>query len=142
MTKVDGRRLYFIGHHRGNDLGLDSWRNISRHHGLVYNEVHENLSTVPTVPDRQGVFLEDGRFFELRCREERFSKTPTKKWLVTRYFVNPGIETCVMSEVTGQIEWKKVCPSPKLFSSIEEAVAFLYAVGVHIPNEVPVSSDL
>lgn len=125
MTKVDGRRLYFIGYHRGNDLGLDSWRNISRHHGLVYNEVHENLSTVPAVTDRQGVFLEDGRFFELRYREGRFSKTSTKKWLVTRYFVDRVIDTHVMCEVMGHIEWKKVFPSPKLFSSIEEAVAFL-----------------
>lgn len=150
---IDGRRLFFVGRDvsRVGISDIDQWITVDSSHHMLFDEVHENLGDIVVNRFVQGVHLQNGYYVEVICNPFFVGDNA---WRVTQFY--PQICDLVIIRGDGghqdeEVIWRTrhnvtdEYPARnrelKLFSSPEEAVAFLYAVGVHIPDEVPVSSD-
>lgn len=151
---IDGRRLFFVGREvsRVGISYIDHWHTVDASHHMIFDEVHENLGDIVMNRFVQGIHLQNGHYVEV-TRFPFMGDNDSVGWRVTRFY--PQICDLVIirgdgGHQDGEVMWStryKANDYPdrgnemKLFPSPEEAVAFLFAVGIHIPDEVPDSSD-
>lgn len=152
---IDGRRLFFVGREvsRVGISYIDHWHTVDASHHMIFDEVHENLGDIVINQFIQGIHLQNGYYVEV-IRNLFVGDNDSAVWRVTQFY--PQLRDLVIirgdgGHQDGEMMWSTRYnvtddypardTEMKLFPSPEEAVAFLFAVGIHIPDEVPDSSD-